>query len=232
MDRRFTKTIVDVQKQAVASNDKLQRGQLELFEKLFWSRPATFGFSVSSHQPAGWQVVTVGNQDSSTSVLVAPAAGVALGAAMVLPALAKAKAKAQSITCVNNMKQIGLAARIWAGDHNDKFPFNVSTNNGGTLELCERDADGYDRNAARHFQVMSNELNTPKILVCPDDKSKQVADSFKNLDSWNVSYQLRTGDKVNDTNPEEVLIYCPIHHHTLQTDGSVLQGKKTGKTGI
>lgn len=232
IDRRFTKTIIDVQKQAVASNGKLQRGQLELFEKLFWSRPATFGFSVSSHQPSGWQVVTVGNQDSSTSVLVAPVAGVALGAAMVLPALAKSKEKAQSIACMNNMKQIGLAARIWAGDHNDKFPFNVSTNNGGTLELCERDADGYDRNAARHFQVMSNELNAPKILVCPGDKSKQAADSFKNLDSWNVSYQLRTGDNVSDTNPEEVLIYCPIHHHTGKTDGSVQQGKKTGKAGI
>jgi len=151
---------------------------------------------------------------------------------MVLPALAKAKQKAQSIACVSNMKQIGLAARMWAVDNKDQFPFNVSTSKGGTLELCERDAEGYDRNAARHFQVMSNELSTPKILVCPGDKSKQVADSFKNLDSWNVSYQLRTGDKVSDTNPQEVLIYCPIHHHTAQTDGSVNQGKKSGKTGI
>jgi hypothetical protein len=232
MDRRFSKTIVDVQKQAFASNEKMQRGQLELFEKLFWSRPATFGFSVSSHQPTGWQVVTVGNQDSSTSLVAAPVAGVALGAAMVLPALAKAKEKSQSIACVNNMKQIGLAARIWAGDNNDKFPFNVSTSKGGTLESCERDAEGYDRNAARHFQVMSNELNTPKILVCPGDKSKQAANNFNNLESWNVSYQLRTGDKVNDTNPEEVLIYCPIHHNTGKTDGSVHLGKKPGKTGI
>jgi hypothetical protein len=232
MDRRFSKTIIDVQKQIFASNKQMQRGQLELIEKLFWSRPATFGFSVSSHQPTGWQVVTVGNQDSSTSLVAAPVAGVAVGAAMVLPALAKAKERAQSIACLNNMKQMGLAARIWAGDHNDQYPFNVSNSKGGTLELCERDAEGYDRNAARHFQVMSNELNTPKILVCPGDKSKQAANTFNNLESWNVSYQLRTGETVSDTNPEEVLIYCPIHHHTGRTDGSVRQGKKPGKTGI
>jgi hypothetical protein len=232
MDRRLSQTLIAVQKQILTSNAKLPPGQLALFEKLFWSRPATFGFSVSSHQPNGWQVVTVGNQDSSASLVAAPVAGVAIGAAMVLPALAKAKAKAQSISCVNNMKQIGLAARIWAGDNNDLFPFNVNTSKGGTLELCERDAEGYDRNAARHFQVMSNELNTPKILVCPSDKSKQAANNFSNLESWNVSYQLRTGDKVSDTNPEEVLIYCPIHHHTGRTDGSVQQGKKPGKTGI
>ena len=61
--------------------------------------------------------------------------------AMVLPALAKAKERAQSISCVTNMKQIGLAFRLWEGDNNDQFPFNVSTGKGGTLELCDRGSD-------------------------------------------------------------------------------------------
>lgn len=224
VDRRFSQTVMEVQKQLLTANVNQPPQQVAILEKFFWGKPATFGFSVSSRQPTGWQTVTVGNQDTSTSVVAAPVAGVAIGAAMILPALAKAKTKAQTIACQNNMKQIGLAARIWAGDNGDKYPFNVSASKGGTLEFCERDGAGYDRNAARHFQIMSNELSTPKILVCPGDKSKQIANSFAELESWNVSYQLRTGSQVNDTNPQEVLTYCPIHHNTGRADGSVQRG--------
>src|ERR1017187_9579944 len=73
--------------------------------------------------------------------------------------------KAQRITCVNNLKQIGLSFRIWALDNDGHFPFNVSTNSGGTMEFCAMGPDGFDRNAALHFQVMSNELSTPLLLV-------------------------------------------------------------------
>jgi len=47
---------------------------------------------------------------------------VAIPAAMLLPALAKAKQKAQTINCVNNLKQLELAVRMYAGDNKDKFP--------------------------------------------------------------------------------------------------------------
>jgi competence protein ComGC len=43
-------------------------------------------------------------------------------AAMFIPALSKAKEKAQTINCVNNVKQLGLAVRMYATDNNDKFP--------------------------------------------------------------------------------------------------------------
>jgi hypothetical protein len=43
-------------------------------------------------------------------------------AALTLPALARASQKAQRINCVNNMKQLALAVRIYAVDHNDQFP--------------------------------------------------------------------------------------------------------------
>jgi len=125
---------------------------------------------------------------------------------------------------MNNMKQIALAAHLWASDHNDQFCWNVSTNAGGTLELCEPAGDGYDHNAAQHFQAMAKELNTTKILVCPGDKSKQPATDFESLGAWNVSYEVRTGAKVSSANPEEIMIYCPIHHHTGRTDGSVRKG--------
>ncbi|MBU6410293.1 MAG: prepilin-type N-terminal cleavage/methylation domain-containing protein, partial [Verrucomicrobia bacterium] len=59
---------------------------------------------------------------------------IAILAAMLLPALAAAKRKANQIACVNNLKQIGLAFRIWAGDNGDKYPMQVSTAVFGGME--------------------------------------------------------------------------------------------------
>jgi hypothetical protein len=142
-------------------------------------------------------------------------------AGMLLPALSQAKSRAQKVNCSNNMKQIGLAFRTWAIDNSDNFPFNVSTNKGGTLELCLPGSDGFDRNAAYHFQVMSNELSTPKILVCPADSTKQMALNFANLQPANVSYQVCSGKNVSDVNPNQVLAVCLIHNNVLLCDGSV-----------
>ncbi|HOA63151.1 MAG: DUF4339 domain-containing protein [Verrucomicrobia bacterium] len=146
--------------------------------------------------------------------------------AMLLPALAKAKERAQRIHCVSNMKLIGISFRLWAGDHDDHFPFNVSTNSGGTMELCQPDSDGFDRNAAYHFRALSNELNTTRILVCPADKDKQPAQDFESLEAANLSYKLRTGKDLTEANPEEILVVCPIHNNILYCDGSVVAGQK------
>src|SRR5215813_11976068 len=60
---------------------------------------------------------------------------IAILAAMLLPALAKAKARALRIQCVNNQKQMGLAFRVWEGDNGDKYPMAVVSAQGGASEF-------------------------------------------------------------------------------------------------
>lgn len=129
-----------------------------------------------------------------------------------------------SAACVNQLKQIGLAFRMWALDHDDKFPFNAGLEAGGTRELCARGSDGFDTNAPVHFQVLSNELNTPKLLVCPKDSSRQPARDFGRLQAANVTYLMRSGTNIDEINFEEVLVRCPIHGHVCLCDGSVRKG--------
>jgi prepilin-type N-terminal cleavage/methylation domain-containing protein len=52
---------------------------------------------------------------------------IAILAALLLPALAAAKRKAQRINCVSNLKQVGIAFRLWEGDNGDRYPMAVST---------------------------------------------------------------------------------------------------------
>src|SRR4029453_13208517 len=58
---------------------------------------------------------------------------IAILASMILPALAKAKTKAQGIGCMNNLKQMGLAWTMYATDNNDKIPPNNGNDQNGFI---------------------------------------------------------------------------------------------------
>lgn len=120
-DKRMAQAFMNIQKQVMAS-EGMPKEQASMMQKLFLDQAPTFALTVSSHTPTGWKSVAVGNQDASLVALAAPAAVVAIGAGLMLPALAKAKTKAQTISSVSNVKQIVLAARIYSNDHDDKFP--------------------------------------------------------------------------------------------------------------
>ena len=107
---------------------------------------------------------------------------IAILAAMLLPALAAAKRKAQKINCVNNLKQVTLAFRIWEGDNGDKYPTALSSNQGGASEFVATAGGGLPA-AAKYsvpylFSVMSNELATPKVVYCPSDSGRSAGTNF------------------------------------------------------
>jgi prepilin-type processing-associated H-X9-DG protein len=108
-------------------------------------------------------------------------------AALLLPALAASERKAQRIHCVNNLMQIGLANRVWVGDHFNRYPMWASVTNNGTTGLL-REGIMDSQLALWNFTVMSNELSSPFILHCPSDDRTTAATSFANLCNANISY--------------------------------------------
>lgn len=116
----------------------------------------------------------------------------------LLPTLGPHHASRQRINCVNNLKQIGLAFRIWEGDNVGKYPMQVSVANGGAMELA------VTGDVAGIFRTMSNELSTPKILICPQDTKRIAATDFADgLNSSHISYFV--GLDAEDKYPQMIL---------------------------
>jgi prepilin-type N-terminal cleavage/methylation domain-containing protein len=146
---------------------------------------------------------------------------IAILAAMLLPALAAAKKKAQKISCTNGQKQIGLAMKVWEGDNSDKYPMGVSTASGGAKDYCKNvNATPTLLCPGMAFMVMSNELSTSKILYCPSDSirdtystnwsygslfnSATTTPPAPNANAARISYYIN-GDAFNDADPQMIL---------------------------
>jgi prepilin-type processing-associated H-X9-DG protein len=119
-------------------------------------------------------------------------------AVLFLPRLLAPKRHGSYINCINNLKQAGLAFRIWEGDNGDKYPMGISVTLGGAREMV---ATG---NVTQVFQVMSNELSTPKILLCPEDMTRRWATNFAGLSNSNISYFVGV-DVTNELNPNLIV---------------------------
>lgn len=105
---------------------------------------------------------------------------IAILAGMLLPALAKAKTKAQGIFCVNNLKQLQLGWILYADDHQDSLP-GV---NGGSVAASDQWVSGWLDFAANNshntntlylidprYAQIGPYLKTPSVYRCPADQS-------------------------------------------------------------
>jgi prepilin-type processing-associated H-X9-DG protein len=118
--------------------------------------------------------------------------------ALLLPALGAAASKRKTIGCINHLEQTGMSFRVWEGDHHDKYPMELSVTNGGAMEAV------LGGNPAMVFQVMSNELSSPNILVCPADKTRWPVPNFSfRLTSRNISYFV--SPDASESNPQALL---------------------------
>lgn len=116
-------------------------------------------------------------------LVVVVALVVVLGTVFI-PVMWEPQRHASRTRCISNMKHIGISSLVWGDDHQGQFPMSVSATNGGTLETV---AGG---SVFQHFQTMSDVLSTPKLLVCPEDKTRAAAASFASLADTNISYFL------------------------------------------
>ena len=120
---------------------------------------------------------------------------IAILAGMLLPALAKAKAKAKQTVCLNNLRQMTLGFRLWSNDNRDKYPWDLAVTNGGSFGS----PDWTD-----HFRIASNELASPRILVCPTDKPRKPGTNWIHLEGLaNVSYFV--GTRADNSKPATIV---------------------------
>jgi hypothetical protein len=104
------------------------------------------------------------------------------------------KTDAHASLCVNHLKQISIAARMWADDHQNVFPPDL-------LSLKEQ-------------------LRSTSILFCPADAAHPPVNNWSQLTPSSISYEFLNANG-NDSDPAKVLLYCPMHSHVARSDGTV-----------
>ena len=141
------------------------------------------------------QVAALGNLRAENERL-RPDLGAGNGGPGSPPEIAQRKI---SIRCLNNLKNIALAARIYATDQEEQYPTS--------------------------FLQFTNELQNPGLLHCPADQERAEASTWADLTPATTSYDYFWVADI-ETEANAVLVRCPIHDHVGLADGSVWQHLK------
>lgn len=137
---------------------------------------------------------------------------IAILASFLLPALSKAKAKAQRIKCANNLRQIAIGFAMWGSDYDAQLPWQVANNQGGSQGFRANNQDLY-----LHYLAASNEFQNPRILVCPT-QGRGGARSMVRGQAGNLTNRNQTSFFLNydadDTRPKDVMAgdMNPMHN--------------------
>jgi len=99
---------------------------------------------------------------------------IAILAAMLLPALAKAKGKALRAQCLNNNKQIGLSALIYLSDNNDAYPYGNRCRGPGTGDRSVVDPYTWPQQFLAQMGGFKG-TNQPGVYLCPSERRDPAA---------------------------------------------------------
>jgi prepilin-type N-terminal cleavage/methylation domain-containing protein len=115
---------------------------------------------------------------------------IAILAALLLPALSRAKEKAQRANCVSNLKQLGLTSVMYTGDNQERFPFSGRPWPQMPFVDLLKLYDSYIRTNNRNF------------YRCPSDRGR----------GWNIEWTIVNGPAYG-ISTNELLFPCSYYHY-------------------
>ena len=136
---------------------------------------------------------------------------IAILAAMLLPALARAREQARRAVCVSNLKQIGLGMHMYAQDYDENFPYKVAGSYGSPAQQQEI--------AEASLSCLSNYISAAKTFVCPSS-GDTAASAVERLSMVSLSYAYyinQTESTASDT--------------AIASDQNIADGSVYAKTG-